>query len=475
MIRYLSFVARYSFIFFAVSLFLIIPPNAGSDELWSARSAWYLVENPGQLFQKSQIINYSFPGSLSMESEIPGQGIPYPCFFENDSTPSSCQELLEDDIFQKGQLDRVFRSPLFYFFVGFGMKIDVLDNIYWSGKLFAFLINLFILMLGYRLLQKLEQNSLRNFQAFAMSLLPIYFFSITTISPISFEISCAFLFVSSILHANSGTSEFGNKRARFIFVGFTSLLLALSRPIGGIWGMLLLATVFTLTKPNLRVIRFSIFSLLVGLLIQTRIDNSSWRFGNGEKYNIDPSLQFYLEESVRVAVNIGNWSRQVFGLWTFGAAPELPSILTLTSFSIFSFLIYWFYVQNQSRKVFLSFFLFATLIVPYLFSLVFAAQWPMWWSGRYQLPYLLPCAYLLSLQLTLSRLRLLYVLSILVLTLSYIVIFSRFNWGLYANGTPVLQNGTGFSISQILLSITCFFSWLFLSIFMYKDNFKKVY
>jgi hypothetical protein len=336
-------------------------------------------------------------------------------------------------------------------------------------------MNLFVLVMGYILMQRLERFPLRNIQGLSISLLPVYFFSMTTISPISFEIGCAFLFVSSVLYVKSKIDLNRNAILPYIFVGFTSLLLALSRPIGGIWGLLLLAMITTLSKINLKVIGFSLFSLIIGLLIQTRIDNSSWRFGNGEKYNIDPNLEFYLEEIVRVAVNIGNWSRQIFGLWTFGAAPELPSILFLTSFLIFVFLVYWFFVQTQSRKIVLSLFLFATLVVPLLFSLMFAAQWPMWWSGRYQLPFLLPCAYLLALRLNLSRLRLLYTLSIALMTLSYIVIFSRFNWGLHANGTPVIQNGIGFSTNQIVLSLTCFLSWLFLSIIARKDHTKIVH
>jgi hypothetical protein len=449
------------FFFLAAAFFLIIPPNSGSDELWSARAAWYLSENPRDLFQKSEIVSYEFPGSLVMPNEKIGQSIPYPCFFEKVETPSGCQILSEDSNSKVAQFDRVFRSAPFYFVVGKFMQVSPFGSVYWSGKIAALILNMILIALSLILMTKASEDRSSNYLAFMVSALPIFYFSLGAISPIGFEISCSYLFLSTMLfflkeHRSNYKQYFA------LFLVFTSgMLLALSRPLGGIWGILLLLLVSRLARTSRSLVQVSLVSTSLGLLIQTRIDNATWRFGNGDTYKVEASLEFYLEETVRVFLNMGNWFRQIFGLWTFGAAPELPLLFTFVSLTSIVFIVYWVSVQLSNKWKISSIFLFGVVLVPFMFSILFSTNWPMWWSGRYQLPFLLPAIYLLATRISYERQKVLFAISAFTSFIYILTLFARFNWGLYGNGTPVMQNNSSFSLATIVTWLLFTTLWIF--------------
>jgi hypothetical protein len=450
--------SRYAFFLIASSFFLIIPPNAGSDELWTARSSWYLIENPSHLFLKSNIISYKFPGSLSIQGETIGEGIPYPCFFEKVSLPSSCQSLLSDTSQVTAQFDRVFRSPIFNYFVGMGMKVNILNNVYWSGKLSAFILNMLLIFYTIRILKVSVFSENFLLQSLSIASLPLLMYSLGNISPISFEICCGFLFVAILLSTSDFAEEIPIKQKLLLIS--SGLLLALSRPLGAFWGVALILFLANFMKMRWSVLKYSIFALLLGLIVHTQIDNSSWRFGNGERYEVDTNLGFYAEEVVRVLINSGNWIRQIYAVWTFGAAPELPIALFLVSFGISAFLVYWTCVDSANKlKIFLSL-MFGALVLPFLFSVAFSGQWPMWWSGRYQMPFLLPAIFIMAIFLNPRRRRILCFISLVPLMYYSLLVFSRFNWGLYDNGTPIVINGMNFSSIVVTLWLTLTLFWL---------------
>ena len=458
------------FTLIACSFFLIVPPNAGSDELWSARVAWFLYENPKTLFSKSEISTYEFPGSLTIPNEKIGEGIPYPCFFENNLVPSSCQILQDDKNVSVGQFDRVFRSAPFYFFVGWAMHVSPIYNSYWSGKLAALLINCVLLFLSMLLMKRSGLHTDKIVQSFTISALPILTFSLGTISPIAFEVSCAYLFMSVLYYCLKKIQNFRYLHYSSALLSFSALLLSLSRPLGAIWGlMILLFMSIMLSRHKLIIINASTF-LLLGLLIQTQIDNYTFRFGNGNQYLISPNLEFYFEESIRVVLNSGNWIKQIFGLWTYAGAPELPAIFMLVSFVSTIFIFYW-EILSSAKRTALSMLTFIGMFgVPFLFSLLFAHQWPMWWSGRYQMPLLFPLLFLLTTRIAQNRRTILYFTSVFVSVVYLVVVFARFNWGLYPNGTPVMINKPSFSptisITWALLTTT----WLLFCIRLTSKN-----
>lgn len=429
----------------ACSFFLIVPPNAGTDELWSARVAWFLYENPETLFSKSEISTYEFPGSLTIPNEQIGEGIPYPCFFENNLIPSSCQILQDDKNVGVGQFDRVFRSAPFYFFVGWAMHVSPIYNSYWSGKLAALFLNCVLLFLSMLIMKRSGLHTDKIVQSFTISALPILTFSLGTISPIAFEVSCAYLFMSMLYYCLKKVQDFRYLHYSSVLLSLSALLLSLSRPLGGIWGlMILLFMSIMLSRHKLIIINASIF-LLLGLLIQTRIDNYTFRFGNGNRYSITPNLEFYIEESIRVVLNSGNWIKQIFGLWTYAGAPELPTVFMLISFVSFIFIFYWEILFSTRKTAVITLMIIGFFGVPILFSLLFAHQWPMWWSGRYEMPLLLPLVFLITTRITQNRRAILYFTSVFVSVVYLVVVFARFNWGLYPNGTPVMINKPSFS------------------------------
>jgi len=264
--------------------------------------------------------------------------------------------------------------------------------------------------------------------------------------------------------------NFGYLHYSSALLSFSAVLLSLSRPLGAIWGlMILLFMSIMLSRHKLIIINASTF-LLLGLLIQTQIDNYTFRFGNGNQYSISPNLEFYFEESIRVVLNSGNWIKQIFGLWTYAGAPELPAIFMLVSFVLTIFIFYW-EILSSAKRTALSMLTFIGMFgVPFLFSLLFAHQWPMWWSGRYQMPLLLPLVFLLTTRITQNRRTILYFTSVFVSVVYLVVVFARFNWGLYPNGTPVMINKPSFSptisITWALLTTT----WLLFCIRLTSKN-----
>lgn len=452
------------FTLLACAFFLVVPPNAGSDELWSARVAWFLYENPKTLFSKSQISTYVFPGSLTQPSEQIGEGMLYPCFFEKNLVPSSCQILQDDQNIGVGQFDRVFRSAPFYFLVGWVMHVSPIYNSYWSGKFAALLINCMLLFLSMLLMKQSGLQTDKIVQSFTISALPILTFSLGTISPIAFEVCCAYLFMSVLYYCLKKIQNFRYLHYSSALLSFSALLLSLSRPLGAIWGLMILFFMSIMLYRHKLIIIISSTFLLLGLLIQTQIDNYTFRFGNGDRYSISPDLEFYFEESIRVVLNSGNWIKQIFGLWTYAGAPELPAIFMIISLASVSFLFYWEFVSSARRAALNTLTMIGMFGVPFLFSLLFAHQWPMWWSGRYQIPFLLPLVFLLATRITPNRRILLYVASVFVSVVYLVIVFARFNWGLYPNGTPVMMNNPSFSLmisaTWALLTTT----WLILCI-----------
>jgi len=458
------------FTLIACSFFLTVPPNAGSDELWSARVAWFLYENPKTLFYKSEISTYEFPGSLTIPNEQIGEGITHPCFFEKNLVPSSCQTLQDDQSVGIGQFDRVFRSAPFYFLVGWAMHLSPILNSYWSGKLAALLMNCMLLFLSMLLLKRSGLNTDKIVQSFTISALPILTFSLGTISPLAFEVSCAYFFMCVLYYCLTKMQNLGYIQYSSALISFSALLLSLSRPLGAIWGlMILLFMSIMLFRHKLIIINASTF-LLLGLLIQTQIDNYTFRFGNGNRYYIKPSLEFYFEESVRVVLNSGNWIKQIFGLWTYASAPELPAIFMLISFVSIIFLFYWEMLSSASRTAFSMLTIIGIFGVPFLFSLLFAHQWPMWWSGRYQMVLLLPLVFLLATRITQNRRTILYFVSVFVSVVYLVIVFARFNWGLYPNGTPVMVNNPSFSLTISIAWALLTTTWLLFCIRLASKN-----
>jgi len=443
----------------STSFFLIVPPNANSDELWSARAAWFLYENPKILFEDSKIVTYEFPGSLSIPGEVLGRGIPHPCFFEKVHLPASCQAIRSDDYSFVGQFDRVFRSAPFYFAVGFGMKSGVLDNAYLSGKLTALLLNLSILTVSILLLRKIF-NNIQLVLSLGISALPIYVFSLNGISPISFEISCGFLFVAALIRCSNEPNYWNYS----VCLG-SILLLGAARPLGAVWGMLLLISISLLVRTTRFLRNIVVVGSAISLFFQSQIDNYTFRFGDGNRYRINATPEFYIEELIRVIINSGNWVRQIFGMWTFAGSVELPFLfLMLSVFSSFLVVSRYFHRRLLSATRFiLIVVLMPVFAVPLLFSLLWANQWPMWWSGRYGLPYILPMLFVLALNLKLPDLILPSIFSLTILFVAVIFNWARFNWGLYPNSTPIIQNTQAFSVLRNSIIIFSILAYLFLS------------
>lgn len=459
-LTFLKMAVSFSFPFvMGILYFVYVPANAGPDELWSARASWYLWEHPETAFNKSQITTYRFPGSLTMPGEKVGGLLPYPCYYtqaEVSIVPSSCQKLSPDSVTKEVSFDRVFRSLPFYFAVGGGMHLNYFKNVYMSGKLTALLCNFLLLIFSTYFIVKSGIGFYRVGTLLAFTLLPSYFFLVGGLSPIAWEITSAIFFLCSLLYFSS----LGDRVSfpKLILVFLISLNLSLARPLGAVWGIAILfifMKLFSLIRPYWGT---AVSAFLLGVMAQLQIDNSSWRFSDGTSYKVKASLAFYIEEFIRIVINSGDWLRQAYGLWGLGTAPTIPLIFVLVYLLIHARLILSISHRANRRLITLSL-LGCCWVLPVLIALIFSSKWPMWWSGRYQLPIFSAIMLILILH-TPSRITNLFALPLTILhSVFFAFIFFRYKTGLYSNNTPVMVNGLSISKSEIFV----FFTLLFLA------------
>lgn len=440
----------------------ILPPNAGPDEMHHARSSWYLFENPDKIFSDSNYITYQFPVQLGIDQVSVGDtGVV--CTPQSQNALAHCWQSSSKKS-EKAEITSMilYYSPIYYYWVGAFQHSGIFENPIYAGRFASMALNLVLVFLSILLLSRVVPSG--YLLSLYWILTPAVMFLFAVINPSGFEVSSALLTVSSLIYLEK--SEIQRKRtfAAIILIFFPQLMLVLSRPIGFVW-LILIVFFFYLTLPR-RILFTSIVPVLVGFAFNIALNNRSWRL-NPESEFVPDSL-FYFDETVRVVLNSGNWILSIFGNlgWT---EITMPLILVFANLVIFSIVVSRYSIFNRIFVTRILIWFLGMFLVPMALSIPYSANWPTWWSGRYNLSIFIAFS-LLVLTSVYHGHRLMTWLGILnqltLLTLS----FWRYNWGLYSTNTPVIANGQ--QIPNTNLQTFAFFSllWLFSTLVAVKRN-----
>lgn len=432
---------------------VIMPPNAGPDEMHHARTSWYLYENPDQVFSDENFVQYVFPKSLLID--LPLRDTKDICNPQSQSKTSHCWKEPSSDV-KSARSMILYYSPSYYMVIGFFQhQLSFLSPVT-SGRIGSFLLVALIVALSLRILYKVVEP--KKILAMCWVFTPPVVFLAASINPSSFEISTAFLVMCILIYAKK-TQHISKKMNMFGYL--SQIIFVLSRPSSFIWLFFILLFMFWDTPK-----RFQIKNYLVvpfGLLANLTLNNRSWKL-NYNSTEFTPNLEFYLEESIRMLVNSGTWIFTMFGHlgWT---EISMPLILFVLNISIFSYLLACDFVDQSSSRRFILFIIFGSLVVPFFIALPYSGNWPMWWSGRYSLPYFVAMMSF-AISFTSRAILPLYFLGTFNLFVMLIITFWRYNWGLYSTNTPIIANGIQLPTERIIVFVILASAWLSVASFI---------
>jgi hypothetical protein len=417
---------------------VIIPPNGGPDELHHARSSWYLFENPGSIFDNQNYVTYQFPKSLLIDQD--NEKVLGACLPQSQAVTSQCW-ISPGNEKEEARVMILYYSPLYYTIIGFFQHLSILDDPVQDGRLGNQILVLILVGITLHLLKR--SMSAISMLSICWILTPPVVFLASVINPSSFEITSLLLVLACTIFLRRGEAL---DRSFFPALLMSQILCVLSRPISFIWLFLLILLVCRPVTLRFALIH-GLIPLTLGFIVNLSLNNRSWSLAPDSRLSV--TSEFYVEETIRVILNSGTWIFTMIGHlgWTEIA---MPLILLLINISVVVHIYTKYWKPEYSKSQQLLLLSTGIFVVPLLVSVPYAANWPMWWSGRYSLPFFVAfftftLKDLTSGHVAIFRLGTINLLVMLVLT------FWRYNWGLYPTNTPILANGVQLPLSRILL------------------------
>ena len=408
---------------------LIVPPNAGPEEINHAQGAWYLSGNPSEILAKKTEISFEFPSEITIVN--PGGYLQnLACFSQKMEVPASCQKISTGSTKQL-EVPMLNRSILYYLLIGFGERSSIIGNVYYAGKFTSFIICLSLVFIG---LVRLYFNRIPNsLGAVFLSLTGTVYFFFSVINPSSLEFASTLYFVSSLIIANRV-----HNKSSLTHLLFSAILLILARSLGGLWIIGFVAMV-KLVSGSCRHHKLLTSMAVLGTFAQYLLGNRNYSLGD-----FDPPWNFYLEELVRVFNGSGEWIVSYFGTLAWSEI-RLPLILVFVLLISYISLILKVTSKNKNQREILFSLFLGIWLVPVLIAVAFSKDWPGYWQGRYSLPFLIGALIIIICYSQPLDLRVYMVFLFLSNTYLILLTFARFNWGLYGTNTPIIANGWSFS------------------------------
>jgi hypothetical protein len=339
---------------------------------------------------------YTSPGTnFGLSSPTIDDKVPEVLFFDpscykfNSTQDASCLPQLSEMSTKFETPPLVTNYPPFYYWVvGSGLRIGELIGTSWMlnlGRIFSLFLNLGLLFWVFQGGKRIA--SFDNW-ALLIGLTPMYLFLIPTINPSSWEVTTAIAFVYffSKVFLRSPRSP-----RNYLILGSLALFLALSRPLGMVW--LVLLSFFCLLFPSenkfskvwdLKTIICLLPSLIFGVLWYLK--------AGGVSGNVDPEYPYskndWIAHGWRSLELIPERIRQAYGVlgWLDTPPPGVYYFLMCSLLTIFM------YINLRDQKKLLQFFVAYSLIAIMIFTAVELYMWKYWpaiWQGRYSLAILI--------------------------------------------------------------------------------------
>lgn len=356
------------------------PLGGGPDEPRHLQTAW----EQSNLFPGQDGLHASQDGTLwPVDPNMPWDA---PCFALDSRTNAGC---IDRHVSYPASDVVVFNyPPPYYWFVGAFQRLAAGSEVISAGtasRLASFLLNCFVLGLVAANLRRLT-----GYWGVALVavLPPAALFQMVIINANGLEISAALLFAVTYFRARQSRPAEFNPWISFVSPALAGLLLAISRPLGFVWLILIWIGVEVLNgRRGLYELDRSTVSPVLGA-----VAGFAWVALVPPEHPIsteaiqgDPGVSDYLQWML---LSAGQLTQRILDMGTLlGWNDTTPPLIV--SFVLVALWISFFAIALWRRQLPLLFALFAALsvaLVPIAIEVYGWVDYPQWWQARYSLP-----------------------------------------------------------------------------------------
>jgi len=420
------------------------PPSAGPDEPVQEVTAWYLSGH-GLLPDSTQW--FSVPVSFSIQK---------PCFAEKQDVTASCIPPRSTAQAMVSTASVLNYPPPYYWAVGIGERLAALAGLEYAdigGRLASFALNLGALLLLSLYMRR--RNPLWGSFLLLVSTPMAVFFGIV-VNPSGWEITCGVVMaavLSQVVWDRESPGSDVSHKTSIAILALASIALSLARPIGFFWASGLTVSALALApainrRLLLRVACAVAPGILMGLLwylTHPSGSNVPAPASNGGIPNLDTSFAASL---VYFPLRLF----QMFGVlgWLDTPMPELLLLGNLVAWGILL------RRMPSIGKAAMFCGILGIVILPSVIEATVSGGWPLWWQGRYTMPFALGFVLLQLLRsgrLVPRTISIVSGISVLSLGVMVWVNAVRYDFGLSDYSLPVSLAQQGISPARLLLSV----------------------
>jgi hypothetical protein len=420
----------------AVGLLASTPPSAGPDEPIQQATAWYLS---GHVLQPDDTPEFSVPASL----------VVYPCYAFHQDQSAACMPPHSREM---GSYNMILNYPPPYFWVvGAGQRLAALFGLEYAdvgGRLASLLLNIGTLLLLSIYMRR--RNPLWGSFMLLVST-PTAVFLGVVVNPSGWEITCGLAMAVALSEAAWGRksafeSEAWSKSAMAI-LALTSIGLCTARPLGFLWAAGLTISAIALAPSIrrgglLRTVCAVAPGIAVGIL---------WYRTHTYGLAAPSTFPGLVKAFAETFMFFPQYIRDTFGAlgWLDTPIPGMLLVLNIAAWAVLLTRL------PSIRKSAIVCGVFGIVVVPCAISASVWSAWPLWWQGRYGMPF--ACGFMLLLLLRSGRFiprTISTVSGISLLSLGIMVWVNevRYGFGLDPFGLPASLGTPGISPVRLAIS-----------------------
>jgi hypothetical protein len=365
----------------AVGFLASTPPSAGPDEPLQQATAWYLS---GHVLQPDGTPEFSVPASLLV----------YPCYLYPSRSPASCMPAHSQEM---GAYATVLNYPPPYFWVvGAGERLAALVGLEYAdvgGRLASFIL-IFGTLLLLTLYMRRRNPLWGNFLLLVST--PMAVFLGVVVNPSGWEITCGVAMAAILSEAAWGRESLGSSawsKSAIALLALSSIALCTARPLGFVWAAGLTISAIALApsihrRGLLRIACAVAPGIAVGIL---------WYVTHPYGVAAPMTVPSFVQAFADTFMYFPNYITHMFGVLGYLDTP-MPGMLVVLCIAAWAVLL----TRLPSiRKAVIVFGVFGIVVVPCAITASVWGAWPLWWQGRYEMPF--ACGFMLLLLLRSGR------------------------------------------------------------------------
>jgi Predicted membrane protein (DUF2142) len=426
----------------AFGLLASTPPSAGPDEAVQQATAWYLS---GHVLQPDGAPEFTVPAQL-LVGLLDG-----PCYAHDQSQSAGCMPPRSREMVSFPYAKVLNYAPPYYWVVGAGERLAALLGLEYAdvgGRLASFILSFGTLLL--LTLYMRRRNPLWGSFLLLVSTPTAVWFGIV-VNPSGWEITCGIAMAAILAEAAWGRLSSIESEAwpksTIAMLALASIGLTTARPLGFLWAAGLTVSAIALApsihrRGLLRIVCAVAPGIAVGIL---------WYVTHPYVVAAPSTFPGLMKGFIDTFMFFPEYIRHMFGVlgWLDEPIPGLLLILNIAAWAVLLTRL------PSIRKSAIVCGIGGIVVVPCAISASLWAAWPLWWQGRYGMPF--ACGFMLLLLLRSGRLiprTISAVSGISLLTLGIMVWVNeiRYGFGMDGLGLPVSLGTPG--ISPVRLGIS---------------------